>query len=44
MNSSAEIYKFKHPIRNLNLLNLIVSITQIYAGQLIQSKLQLELE
>jgi len=29
MNSLAEIYKFNHPIRNLNILNLIVSVTQI---------------
>ena len=42
MNPSAEIYKFNHPIRNLNMLDSNVSITQINAGQLIQKKLQLE--
>ena len=41
---SAEIYKFHHPIRNLNMLNNIVSITQMNAGQLIQIKLQLKFE
>ena len=44
MNSSAEIYKFKHPIRNLYMLNLIISITQMNVRKLIQKKLQLEFE